>query len=179
MFASCGKLLDLRAPTFHDSGRLLGYAHLDFETVEGCLNAVAKSGCATGVGERYLRVQAAHSTDSAGNNSWGSKVAHGSTLFIKNLPYESNEDRIGKLFTGCQQVRIATEKGRNKGFAYVDFKNKKAAQKILDGGPYSLLGRTLLLCGDVQEGHKAGFHYRKEAYDSHFGPMKKKKEPLF
>eukprot|EP00397_Hematodinium_sp_SG-2012_P030964 GEMP01032830.1.p1 GENE.GEMP01032830.1~~GEMP01032830.1.p1 ORF type:complete len:322 (+),score=78.34 GEMP01032830.1:91-1056(+) len=177
VFVPCGKILDVRAPTWQDSGRLMGYAHIDFATVNACLKAVAKSGHKTGNGERYLRVQGANAKK---QEDRGSKVAKGSTLFLKNLPYECNEDQVGGMFTGVLSVRIAAKYDRNKGFAYVDFKNRKAAQDALTGGPYMLKGRRLLVCGDVSTTQKAGFHYRKEAYESHFGPKKgQKKEKLF
>ncbi len=43
-FAPCGKILSLRLPKWHDSGRLRGYGHIEFETVESANKAFELDG---------------------------------------------------------------------------------------------------------------------------------------
>jgi hypothetical protein len=54
----CGKVVSVRMPRYHDSGRPRGYAHVDFKKPDGVGKALALDGV-TMMG-RYLSVKRAH-----------------------------------------------------------------------------------------------------------------------
>merc|ERR1719160_155706 len=96
-------------------------------------------------------------------------------LFVKNLPYEATEEQIGAIFERfgeVRQVRVVTSYGRSKGFAFVEFAKHEGLKAAVNARPLpELSGRELFLDVDQDsKGPKAGFHYRKDAYNSGFGP---------
>merc|ERR1711862_1083226 len=97
------------------------------------------------------------------------------TLFVKNLPYDASEAEIADIFgtKGVSGVRVVTERGRSKGFAFVDFRDHQSAKAAAELGAkgVSLKGRGLRVDFDTGQ-PRAGFHYREEAYDSKFRPRK-------
>ena len=61
---------------------------------------------------------------------------HCSTIFVKGLPYSSNENEIADIFKGCgevKEVRMVTNwKSREfKGFAYIEFVESLGVVKAL------------------------------------------------
>ena len=177
-FSSCGEISRVKAPTWHDTGRLKGYCIIDLANQEGLDAALSLNGSKVGSKGRYLKVE---KSTSSGNQVHAAPTSseESRTLFIGNLPYEATEDQISNLIleklgkvggergtdTGAiHSVRIVTQDGRSKGFAYVDFASVQLAKKVHAAG-LVLLGRTLKI--DFNTGkQKAGFHLRKEAYSA-------------
>jgi len=167
-FEECGKIVQVKAPTWQDSGRLRGYAHVTFATTKGHKKALAKDGADCGKAGRYLKVQLAKGTVVQAPPS-AAEVKGKRRLFVKNLPYDVMEAQVIALFKECGRitdVRIPTSFGRCKGFAYVEFEKSEGLQAAVSKQPAPAIGgRTLRLDVDVGSGPRAGFHYRPEAYD--------------
>ncbi|CAE7825443.1 NUCL1 [Symbiodinium sp. CCMP2456] len=173
----CGEVAEVRAPTWQDSGRLRGYAHVVLGSGESKDKALALNGSKVGKQGRYLKIEPAKQPGEGKSAPAGTEDLEGKRrLFVKNLPYTATEDDIAKLFVKCGKVveiRIPHQAGRSKGFAYVEFAKAKGLQAamLLDPAP-SLQGRKLWLDADSGSGPKAGFHHRPEAFQSKFGPAK-------
>lgn len=179
-FEDCGTISSVRMPTWQDTGRSKGYGFLSFSSAEEAAAGLKKDKAE--VNGRWLKVSEAR--ESTGGEARPERSAgHFSstpeedckTLFVKNLPYDATEDTIGELFEDhgkVESVRIANENGRSKGFCYVEFAEASSVTGIAEattkGQTWSLSDRNLTL--DYGSGRpKAGFHPRKESYDSRFG----------
>ncbi|CAE7212527.1 NUCL1, partial [Symbiodinium natans] len=173
----CGEVTEVRAPTWQDSGRLRGYAHVVLGSEGSKAKALALNGTKVGKKGRYLKIEPAKEPGEGKSVAGAPGDLEGKRrLFVKNLPYSATEDDIAKLFVKCGKVveiRIPHQAGRSKGFAYVEFAKAKGllAAVQLDPAP-TLQGRKLLLDADSGSGPKAGFHHRAEAFHSKFGPAK-------
>mmetsp|Transcript_36359 Transcript_36359/g.58239 ORF Transcript_36359/g.58239 Transcript_36359/m.58239 type:complete len:333 (+) Transcript_36359:59-1057(+) len=174
-FSECGKIKEVRAPTWQDSGRLRGYAHVTFVTKAGRDKALAMDGTQVDKKGRYLKIEIAKAPG-ATQTPKPADVEGKRRLFVKNLPYDVTEKEIGELFGKCgkiNEVRVPTSFGRSKGFAYVEFGRAEHLKAAIEMQPApSIRGRTLRLDADSGRGPKAGFHHRPEAFDSGFGPGK-------
>ena len=178
-FADCGEIASVRMPTWHDSGRSKGYAFISFTEASAAEEAVKLN--KSEVEGRWLNVALARntsdSTERQGDRfkSFTSTPEEGcKTLFVKNLPYDVTEDRIGETFSTYGEiasVRIATDQGRVKGFCYVEFVDGKSVKLVAEAAAkdmkWSINGRELVV--DYGKGQpRAGFHARAESYDSKF-----------
>lgn len=81
------------------------------------------------------------------------------TIFVKNLPYNTNEDEVGDFFASCGDVdgvRLVYNSVHNhfKGFGYVDFENVDGAKKALSMNGADFGGRKLFI--DIDEGKQRG-----------------------
>mmetsp|Transcript_90139 Transcript_90139/g.149354 ORF Transcript_90139/g.149354 Transcript_90139/m.149354 type:complete len:348 (+) Transcript_90139:73-1116(+) len=171
-FEQCGTITEVRAPTWQDSGRLRGFAHVTFADKAAAKKGLAMDGCKVDKKGRFLKIEAAKAEASSGPTV---DLEGKRRLFVKNLPYDATEDEIGKLFSKCgkvREVRVPTSFGRSKGFAYVEFARSEFLKAAFDMKP-ELRGRVLRLDADSGSGPKAGFHYRPEAFDSSFAPSRK------
>ncbi len=181
-FDECGTISSVRMPTWQDTGRSKGYGFLSFSSAEAAAAALKKDKAE--VEGRWLKVSEARESNQGerGERPERSSSHFSSTpeddcktLFVKNLPYDATEDSIGELFQDhgeVESVRIANENGRSKGFCYIEFAESKSVKSVADattgGQTWSLSGRNLTL--DYGSGKpKAGFHPRKESYESRFG----------
>ena len=149
-----GKIKDVRLPTWHDSGRLRGYGHVEFESGETAEKALDMDG--SYMMKRYIKVakpmvprilqSAAAAAASGGPKPTGCK-----SVFVKNIPYDSTEDDIKeafKVFGPIVNVRLAVWGHTNqlKGFGYVDFKREDSAGiAIKKTGTVTVKGRPVLI----------------------------------
>jgi len=149
VFKCCGTIMDVRMPTFHDSGRSRGYAHIEFGTSRSAELALTKDGAT--MGSRYLSVQRS-------NSRRGNKRAVPDkprppkcrTLHVKNVPYEAAEEDIKAVFSPLGEVssiRIPRwgHTGNTKGVAYVEFASGEATDSVVAKAPIQMNGRTLEL----------------------------------
>ncbi|CAL1126635.1 unnamed protein product [Cladocopium goreaui] len=177
----CGGIVEVRAPTWQDSGRLRGYAHVAFSDAESMKKALHLNGTKVGKKGRYLKIDPAKKPEGQGGGKSVTKeeIEGKRRLFVKNLPYDASEDDIAKLFAKCGKVveiRIPHASGRSKGFAYVEFAKAQGLKAAMDLEPVpSLQGRKLHLDADSGTGPKAGFHHRPDAFQSKF--VAKAKQP--
>lgn len=171
-FRDCGRIAEVRAPTWQDSGRLRGYAHVTFTDPAGRKKALALNGSTVGKRGRYLKIEAANEPDST-HATPSTDLEGKRRLFVKNLPYDATEAEIAALFLQCgevREIRVPTSFGRCKGFAYVEFARSESLKTAFELEPPELRGRTLRLDVDSGSGPKGGFHFRAAAYGSGFGP---------
>eukprot|EP00392_Amoebophrya_sp_AT5.2_P014486 g14635.t1 len=183
----CAGFGEIRAPTWHDTGRLRGYCHVEFASEEKAQKAISRLHHHTlKENGRYLTANLAKEAAGAasGNarnpNQAQKKLPEGcNTLFVKNLPYAATESEIADAFGGKEAVaavRLGHEQGRSKGFCYLEFTTHAKASAVLKSqGKYALQGRILFLDADGGPGPKAGYHYRKEAWEDGWGAKVKHK----
>ena len=160
--ALCGKAAPcaVRFATWHDSGRLRGYAHVDFVT-EADADAARERLDKADVGGRYLDARRA---SAPGKPAWAPAQSDDSKrltacLFCKNVPYEARQAEVCAAFEefgDVVDVRLPTwgHTGKSKGICYVTFKRKgdalKAVQRARAEPGVQLGGRRLVL--DYEEG---------------------------
>jgi len=161
-----GGVLGVRLATWHDSGRLRGYAHVDVGSSEAAAEAVRKLDKAE-VRGRYLTATAAKERggkpSAPPEEDDASRVSK--RIFCKNVPYDATPEALRDLFGSfgvVDDVRIPTQDGKAKGMAYVDFASDKSALKAVRAaragdGSVALDGRKLVLDYD-EGGPRAGFH---------------------
>ena len=176
IFSGVGNIVRTVIPRWNDSGRLKGYAIFEFET-EAEAEAALKLNKKKLDGGRYLavsfskgkKIDTGKSTKSA--EITADEQTTCKTLFIGNLPYDVTEDELNAVFGSygpVEEIRVVSENGRMKGFAYIEYKKTGIVRRVMidaERKPFFLKGRGLKV--DYNTGNKrAGFHTRKEAYDS-------------
>jgi nucleolin len=159
---------ELRAPKFQDSGRLKGYAHIQFLDAKTAKKALQLLD-GQYLGERFITLSAAKPAGFSGGLS--AKGAPGaapkrpagcSTLFVKNLPYEMTEDQLKAGFSRFGTVASArlarwNHTQRLKGFGYVQFEHgfsaeaamKAFAEGLRDKRPLRVMERVVDLDYDT------------------------------
>ena len=139
-------ILELRLPTWQDTGRLRGYGHVTFATLQSKDKALALSGEYFTNSKRYLTIQPAKAPKSGSSSKTYQDVdpfapppKDCKTIFVHNLPYQATEDEIAQVFSNygsivpdaTSGVRIARHSGLNrqsKGFCYIDYDTPEQAQ---------------------------------------------------
>ena len=98
-------IVDVRLPTWQDSGRLRGFGHIKFGSSESYTKALQLNG--QYIGKRYLTIQPANKTIQSGNRS-GKSIEDPAlvqkppkdccTIYVNNLPYDATETDIYTAF---------------------------------------------------------------------------------
>lgn len=98
-------IVDVRLPTWQDSGRLRGFGHIKFGSLDSYDKALALNG--KYLGKRYLTIQPANKTMQSGNRS-GRSIEDPAlvekppkdccTIYVNNLPYDATEKDISAAF---------------------------------------------------------------------------------
>jgi nucleolin len=160
-FQGCGEIVDVRAPTYHDTGRLRGYAHVDFATLAAAAAALKLDG--KYLRDRFVNVEPAKppgggAAERAGSRAVTTRPKGCTTLFVKGLPYDMDEngvkEEMGK-FGAILSVRIArwNNTTNSKGFGYVQYEHGFAAEAAMkafrSGGGVSVGGRSVSLDWDA------------------------------
>ena len=148
-----GAILSCRLPTWHDSGNLRGYGHIEFDSVEACEKAIELDG--SYLKDRYIKVERPRVPrilqQAARDKSEILRPAGCKSVFVKNIPYDTTEDDVREAFKVCgviDSVRLAVWGHTNqlKGFGYVDFKREDSAEiAVKKTGAVSIKGRPLLV----------------------------------
>jgi nucleolin len=163
-FESCGTIVSIRLPTWHDSGRLRGYGHIEFTDDEAAAAAFDLDGCDFRDSGRYLKIQRPMTPRLFQNDNPEEKAKAKPVgcrcVFVKNLPYEVTEDEIIEAVKVCGpilKVRLAVWGHTNtlKGFGYIDFKREDSAEiAVKKSGQLSVKGRPLVI--DYETGAPKG-----------------------
>jgi nucleolin len=172
-------ILEIRAPVYHDTGRLRGYAHIDVNSKTAMDLCLARDG--RYLKDRFVQVEKAKDrgqgrAERAALGMGGLSAPHARppgcvTLFVKGLPYEFDEDAVGEalqpLYGRVVSVRLArhNQTGKTKGFGYVQFEKESDAEKMMaafrasaKGGPGVLIGGRSCICDwDETQMPKASF----------------------
>ena len=173
-----GKAMEVRATgvrvaTWHDSGRLRGYAHVDVEVDvvgdhedDDVIDKVAQRIDDHKVQGRFLKASKAKAKDAkpTAPPPEDDETRVSKRVFCKNVPYDATAESVRDVFArfgAVADVRIPTQNGKAKGMAYVDFGNEAGAVKAVraarDGGGVEMGERRLVLDYD-EGGPRAGFH---------------------
>lgn len=119
--------------------------------------------------DRYLtidRPQVPRSLANAEARELTEKPAGCRTIFIKNLPYETNEAEVTeafKVYGPIKTVRLAVwgHTGKLKGIGYVDFKREDSAETaVKKSGTLAIQGRKAVV--DYETGIPKGSFKKKE-----------------
>jgi nucleolin len=182
-FQDYGKVVSVRLPRWHDSGRLRGYGHVEFSTSEAAQKSYELDGCDFLDSGRYLKIAppmcpralqkptVVTSASGAAAASTGANVVIKpdgcKCVFVKNLPYDVTEEAIKDAFKICgpvTNVRLAVwgHTQQLKGFGYVEFKRDDSAEiAVKKSGSLSVNGRPLLI--DFETGAPKGSFKPKKA----------------
>mmetsp|Transcript_26055 Transcript_26055/g.53744 ORF Transcript_26055/g.53744 Transcript_26055/m.53744 type:complete len:366 (+) Transcript_26055:100-1197(+) len=168
----CQDILQMRLPKWQDSGRLRGFGHVVFNSMESKKRALSDEVNGKDIGGRYIAIKEANvprpgTTAGAGLGAGGirEQPENCKTVFVKNLPYHATEEDIlesmrvcGKILDDGVRVVRNNQNGQSKGFAYVEYKTMEGAlaavQKAAKPFGMSVLGRPVFV--DYDEGHVKG-----------------------
>jgi len=152
-------VVEVRAPAFQDSGRLRGFAHVDFVDQASATKALTSLDKLP-IGARFLTASIAKTK--RGENvtlPTDDQVATKATsrLFVRNLSFKSTEEELKYRFANhgtVDSVRIVrrSDTGQSKGFGYVEFARIEDAVQAVTAArkePISLDGRILSLDFDT------------------------------
>lgn len=132
--SGCGAIQQMRLPRWQDSGRLKGNGHVEFSTAESVEKALKMNG--KYMNQRYIKVERPLPPKNAISTVSKEDItvpAGCNTVFIKNLPYDTEETEVEeyfKVFGPITSVRLARWGHTNqlKGFGYVTFKREDSAE---------------------------------------------------
>ncbi len=159
-----GEIISMRLPTWHDSGRLKGNGHIQFDCKETADKAIELNG--NYMGKRYLKIEKPKIPtllkQAAQDNKDIKKIAGCKTVFVKNIPYDTTEEDMKRCFMVCgtiSGIRLAVWGHTNtlKGFGYVEFdKEDSALIAVKKSGKLQINDRPLMV--DYETGApKTGF----------------------
>ena len=167
----CNDILQLRLPTWQDSGRLRGFGHVVFASTETRTRALSDEVNRKEMGGRYITIKEANAPragTTAGAVLGGEARAQPKgckTLYIRNLPYEASEEQILETFQVCGKiveggVRVVRDhvRGQSKGFGYVEYKNEEGALSAVQKAskPFGLTVLKRPVFVDYDEGSMKG-----------------------
>ena len=123
---------ECRLPVWQDSGRLRGYGHIVFQTLESKTRAIKELN-GKYLKDRYLTISEAKKPREQQRSESTSPPSR--TLLVANLSYQATEEDIEKVLKkygaivdgGVRVVRHSADERRSKGFAYVEFEDVQAA----------------------------------------------------
>lgn len=157
-FFSPLEVTDVRMPRYQDSGRPRGYAHVDFASAGDAARALEKN--LQDLKGRYVTVELARDKVAPVP---GPKPKGCTTIFVKNLPYDANEDVVRTAFARfgkIADVRLAVwnHTKRVKGHGYVQFVTEFAAeQAVKHRADVKIRGRAVVVDYDGGQGPKGSF----------------------
>ncbi|CAM9668441.1 unnamed protein product [Ascophyllum nodosum] len=166
-FKGCGKITAVRMPRWQDSGRPRGYAHVAFAGSSGARAAFGLDG--QYLKGRYLTIQKPQepATEKIRRANRTAEQPRGcQTVFVKNLPYDADEDGVREALVGCGRVasvRLAmwNHTRKLKGFGYVEFASERGAETcVRTQETLSVGGRPLV--ADFETGAPKGSFRRQD-----------------
>ena len=162
-------VIELRLPTWQDSGRLRGFGHIKLGSTQS-YEAALKEVNGKYMGKRYLNVQPANAPSNKVTHSvTSSSVASAGdckTLFLANLPYSATEDEIVMAVkkvvpnvtldendaSSCVRIAKNSVTHQSKGFGYLDLTDSNDARQIMQSAskrPIKVGGRVVRLDYDT------------------------------
>jgi RNA recognition motif-containing protein len=85
----------INLPKYQDSNRNIGYCHVTLDSKEEAESVMSLNG--EYLGGRYLKIEWGKGRRAVEQKVDKSKVTS-KTVFVKNLPYKTNEDEVGEFF---------------------------------------------------------------------------------
>lgn len=164
-FSVCGIVKEVRMPRYQDSGRPRGYAHVVFESEKAIPKALELDG--KYLFKRYLsvrRAQTPRTLELALKESKTVKkaVVGCKTVFIKQLPYDVEEQTIREALSNCGTITsirlpLWNHTKKLKGFGYVEFSKEDEAVAAVKRSGMKVGGRMVIINLDVAGAPKASF----------------------
>ncbi|GMF21676.1 unnamed protein product [Phytophthora fragariaefolia] len=174
-FSSCGTVREVRMPRYQDSGKPRGYAHVVFDD-EAALNKALKLD-GKYLFNRYLSIRRAEAPRAVEmalkekKQNTNKKVVKGCrTVFIKQLPYEVEEETIREALASCGSITsvrlpIWNHTKKLKGFGYVEFSSEDEALAAARRSGMKIGDRMVLISLDAAgSAPKASFRQRDGQY---------------
>lgn len=135
VFGDCGEIEEITIPTIYTTGRPKGFAFVRFadnKAREEALLLNQTNMLNRTIGVRANKGRAIRSNNNRNDyyrerhNGLSDKPERCTTIFVGNLPWETTEEQLKKLFETCGKVESArivkqTYTGRSRGFGYVEF----------------------------------------------------------
>ncbi|KAG1697014.1 hypothetical protein DVH05_017401 [Phytophthora capsici] len=158
-FSSCGPVREVRMPRYQDSGKPRGYAHVVFENEAALKKALKLDG--EYLFNRYLsirRAEAPRAVEMAlkekNQNATKKAVKGCRTVYIKQLPYEVEEDAIREALASCGTITsvrlpIWNHTKKLKGFGYVEFSSEDEALAAARRSGMKIGNRMVLISLDA------------------------------
>lgn len=124
-FSSAGQVKAMRLPRWHDSGRLRGYGHVEFCDPAGAVKALEMDGkhlslffseltictfnSGSYMGKRFIKVDRPMTPRIIQQQQRGAlqetvRPAGCRTIFVKNLPYDCEEQDVSNAFMFCGKI---------------------------------------------------------------------------
>jgi len=88
-------------PKYQDSKKNIGYCHVTAESREDAEKILTLSG--QYLGGRYLKIDWGKGKKQSELKVDPNKILS-STIYIRNLPYSTTEDEVGKFFKSCGEI---------------------------------------------------------------------------
>ncbi|KAK7053839.1 hypothetical protein R3P38DRAFT_3577417 [Favolaschia claudopus] len=138
-FASCGEVVSATVAIDRNSGQSRGFGHVHFTTTAAVEEALKMNG--QEIDGRAVKIDYGRPADKSRQRETRAKAfgdsesAPSATLFVGNLSFGVDEDKVWSFFTECggnvKSVRLPTDRdtGRPKGFGYVEFEDIEGAKK--------------------------------------------------
>ncbi|OWZ22632.1 hypothetical protein PHMEG_0002610 [Phytophthora megakarya] len=174
-FSSCGTVREVRMPRYQDSGKPRGYAHVVFDDEAALKKALKLDG--QYLFNRYLSIRRAEAPRAVEmalkekNQNTNKKAVKGCrTVFIKQLPYEVEEDAIREALASCGTITsvrlpIWNHTKKLKGFGYVEFSSEDEALAAARRSGMKIGDRMVLISLDAAgSAPKASFRQRDGQY---------------
>ncbi|CAK4715100.1 unnamed protein product [Aphanomyces euteiches] len=142
MFEHCGEISHIFFPKDRDTGRLMGYAFVEFIDPSSVDKAIDVSGVEA-FGRRVNVVYSTARKPQGAHKPEGTK-----SVFVGNLSEEVNSGMLQDLFARCgeiESVRLATDRetGEPRGFAYVNFADTEAVDDAIKLAGTTLEGQAI------------------------------------
>ncbi|ETP15485.1 hypothetical protein F441_09766 [Phytophthora nicotianae CJ01A1] len=174
-FSSCGTVREVRMPRYQDSGKPRGYAHVVFDDETALKKALKLDG--KYLFNRYLsisRAEAPRAVEMAlkekNQNATKKAIKGCRTVYIKQLPYEVEEDTIRQALASCGTISsvrlpIWNHTKKLKGFGYVEFSSEDEALAAARRSGMKIGDRMVLISLDAAgSAPKASFRQRDGQY---------------
>ncbi|XP_010554317.1 PREDICTED: 31 kDa ribonucleoprotein, chloroplastic [Tarenaya hassleriana] len=158
---NCGVITNIDCKMRPEDGTFSGIAFVTFETEDAANRALALDRAA--MGDRFLTIQQYVKTPSRRKSGFNPDMVDGyNRVYIGNLPWDTTERDIRKLFSDCviTSLRLGKNKetGEFKGYAHVDFKDNvsmamalKLDQQIVRGRPVKISCAVPRKAGNADE----------------------------
>lgn len=164
-FSVCGIVKEVRMPRYQDSGRPRGYAHVVFESEKAIPKALELDG--KYLFKRYLSVRRAQTPRTLElalkeTKTVKKAVVGCKTVFIKQLPYDVEEQTIRDALSSCGTITsirlpLWNHTKKLKGFGYVEFSKEDEAVAAVKRSGMKVGGRMVIINLDIAGAPKASF----------------------
>lgn len=157
-FGSCGQITQIKILT-RDDGKSKGKGFIKFADEKAMKNALRLNG--TDMMGRKIVVEVP--ANASKNNNSGNGNQESSSVIVRNLPFNLDEEEFGNLFEDCGSITkfriIKKETGESKGFGFVDFESTADARKALSKNGMEIKGRNITVDFSVpKDNRNSGFN---------------------